>query len=95
MAHAHTAHKGKNEMEFVERLSEEYMVASFLKGELNSLRLATLHAAELEQIRAPRSVVHTPNLESAHENALRAELLSRPRGYPDRRAARRVYAVEL
>ena len=40
-------------MEFIESVSEDYMVASFLKGEANSARFAPIHAAALQQVGAP------------------------------------------
>jgi hypothetical protein len=71
-------------MDFIDSVSEDYMVASFLKGEANSPRFAPIHAVALRQVGATPSVVHTPDLNSAKENAIRAELLSRIRGYRDR-----------
>jgi hypothetical protein len=62
------------------RVSEDYMVAVFLRGELESPRWRQHVTLMLASLRFPLSLVAQPNLDDACENTYRAWVL-RYRGY--------------
>ena len=57
------------------KVSEDYMVAAFLKAELGSPRWRQHVLFELATKMHPRSIINTPDLDDDTENMARAEVL--------------------
>jgi hypothetical protein len=72
------------EVKILETVSEDRMVAAFLKAEISSPRWRELILESLAQDRRPRSIIDFPDLNDAHENEYRALLLGY-RGYRENR----------
>lgn len=68
-------------MRFVERATEEEMVATFLRTELRSARFRERLAEILDQQGCPHDLIESPDLGSPDENRRRAEVLGAWRGY--------------
>ena len=68
-------------MRTTEKITEEEMVAVFLKTEINSSRFSKSILRVLERDGVDRKVIDYPNLNDAAENAYRAALLGEFRGY--------------
>jgi hypothetical protein len=64
-------------------ITEDTMVAAFLKGEIDSKRWGDSIAAILWADGMGRSVIDAPNLSNESENNYRNAVLSRYRGYPE------------
>jgi hypothetical protein len=69
-------------MQSLEPVSADYMVASFLRAEIDSPRNGKFVAEHLTANAATRQLVDSPDLEDPRENRQRAAVL-RSRGYPD------------
>jgi hypothetical protein len=68
-------------MQRVRPSSEDEMIATFLRAELESRRWARTIADALRRCGVRRRVVTSPMLEEAEENALRRRILDETRGY--------------
>jgi hypothetical protein len=68
-------------MRIVRTATEAEVVAAFLRGELESPRWRDRLLALLREDRADASVVNSPRLDDASENADRAALLDRHRDW--------------
>jgi hypothetical protein len=66
---------------FIEALKEDDVVAHFLKHEIRSDRFGTAICDLLEQNGWPASLLEQPDLQSAEQCSIRAEVLSQFRGY--------------
>jgi hypothetical protein len=69
-------------MQSLEPVSADYMVAAFLRAEIDSPRNGKFVAEHLAANAATRRLVDSPDLEDSRENRQRAAVL-RSRGYPD------------
>ncbi len=69
-------------MKIIRNISEEEVVATFLKTELVSPRFKHRYS---NLSRKHIAMINNPNLKSKLENKYRSQLLSKTRGYPDRR----------
>ena len=67
-------------VEFEGVVSEDEMIASFAKGEIDSPRYGRYWMEMLEQFGGPRSVVDSPNVLSSEENWIRRCMLAMRRG---------------
>ncbi|MEI6236975.1 MAG: hypothetical protein WCP03_00030 [Candidatus Saccharibacteria bacterium] len=72
-------------MRYLRESSEQEMVAEFLKGEFKSPRYATKIKALAHQLNIPVEIIHNPNLEDTTQNNQRAQILTKYRGYGDKR----------
>jgi hypothetical protein len=70
-------------MELLGVITENAMVAAFLKGEIDSKRWGDSIAAILWADGLDRSIIDAPNLSNESENNYRNSVLSRYRGYPE------------
>lgn len=68
-------------MQIVESISEDEMIASFLKAEIDSPRFGKRLKTLLQAAGIPRTVVDSPDWRSAEENAARARVLGDFRGF--------------
>ena len=60
-------------MRFIEPLSENYVIAHFLKHEVESERFGGAICQLLKQDNQPRSLIDNPDLENADENLYRTK----------------------
>jgi hypothetical protein len=72
-------------MRYLRESSEQEMVAEFLKGELNSPRWAAKIKALAHQLNIPTEIIRSPGLENLEHNDLRAKLLTKFRGFSERK----------
>jgi len=68
-------------MKFIKNTTEEDMVATFLKAEINSPRWGSSILKLLQINGTDREIIDKPNLINEKENKLRAKILSDFRGY--------------
>jgi hypothetical protein len=61
------------------------MVSEFLKGEIKSPRFTTKLKSIARELNIPIEIVLNPNLEDTEQNDLRTRLLTKYRGYSDKR----------
>lgn len=72
-------------MRLIEPISEEEMVAAFLKMEITSTRFGKDILALLERDGVSRNILETPDIHDDAQNACRAALLGEYRGYRQNR----------
>src|SRR4029434_6692709 len=68
-------------MRLLEAITEDEMVAVFLKTEINSVRFSTDILALLRRDEMSRRIIDTPDTRNQEENAYRTRLLCECRGY--------------
>lgn len=71
-------------MELLEDAADSAIVAAFLRAELDSPRYGGRVRALLDQAGASVRLIESPDLASAAENNVRAQILGAYRGWPDR-----------
>jgi hypothetical protein len=71
-------------MRILRQSSEAEMAAAFLRAELDSSRYGDTVRALLDEAGETESLLERPSLADAHENALRANMLDRYRGWLQR-----------
>jgi hypothetical protein len=71
----------KSKMKIVKPISQDEMVAAFLKSELRSSRFKQQIIQILKRDKVSKRIISTPNLESEQENKYRKEVLAEYRGY--------------
>ncbi len=65
----------------MKRISENEMVATFLRGELDSTRFGENITKILDELHVDKSIITSPNLKNKKENDLRKKILTHHRGY--------------
>ncbi|HTK03752.1 MAG TPA: hypothetical protein VL401_03240 [Alphaproteobacteria bacterium] len=68
-------------MKIVKKISEDEMIAAFLKAEINSDRFGSGISSLLEKHTLDRKILDTPDLENKLENSFRKEILGEARGF--------------
>lgn len=68
-------------MKIVKKITEDEMVATFLKAEINSDRFGSGVASLLEKHKLDRKILDNPDLENRLENGYRKEILGEARGF--------------
>lgn len=68
-------------MEILEQISEDQVIAEFLKGEINSKRFGKKILRILDQDNRVHSVILNPNFNNEQDNLYRRILLGKTRGY--------------
>lgn len=71
-------------METIRKITEDDMVAAFLKAEIDSPRFGDGVKTALKNAGAGQNIVMSPNTDDSEENKLRATVLGECRGYPDK-----------
>lgn len=64
--------------------SEDEMILTFLKGELNSIRFDKKLRQILYQLKLDTNIISNGNLDSKEENNLRKKIIKEYRGYPNK-----------
>src|SRR5215472_9222038 len=65
------------------KVTDDFMIAAFVRAEIDSPRFGAAYRGLLAQRRVPRSVVDNPNMLRPEDNDVRRWLLRSVRGYPD------------
>lgn len=68
-------------MKLIQAITQEEMIAAFLKGEITSLRFGERILEQLELLGADRAIVESPDTNSPIENDLRRKILAGYRSY--------------
>jgi hypothetical protein len=82
-------------MRHIEALSEDDVVAAFLKGEISSARFGPAILALLPRYGGDRRLIDEPDVRSEEENACRSRLLGDFRGYRQNRELFRSFPVDV
>lgn len=72
-------------MRYLRDSSEQEMVAEFLKGELKSPRFSGKIKSLAHQLNIPIEIIHNPDLKNSEQNGSREKLLTKFRGYSDKK----------
>ena len=72
-------------MRLLEQISEDEMVATFLKAEITSIRFGHEIISRLERDEVNREIIDQPNTRDNEQNAYRAKVLGEYRGYQQNR----------
>lgn len=72
-------------MQTLEHITEDEMIACFLKGELDSIRFTSDLRKEMEGLSMSREIVTNPNFLNQSDNTLRRKLFGKFRGYEENR----------
>lgn len=72
-------------MRYLSESSEKEMVAEFLKGEYKSPKHSVKIKSLLKELGIPSEYLQNPNLEDKTQNDMRAKILTKYRGYSDKK----------
>jgi hypothetical protein len=81
-------------MRYLRESSEQEMVAEFIKGEYKSPRFSGKTKSLAHQLGVNAEIILNPDLNDAPQNVLRAELLTKYRGYNDKKGVFSIIPIE-